>query len=194
MLLMSSAVIAQKRVALVIGNSDYSEDIGVLKNPVNDATDITKALKAMGFTVISKLNANKQQMKKAISQFGKQLVEPDSVGLFYFAGHGVQVKNRNYLVPIGAMIDGETDVEFETIDAGRVLGKMEAAGNGLNLVILDACRDNPFGGSFRSAFSRGLARIPVPKGSMILYAASPGEKAADGEGRNGVLRITCSRS
>ena len=187
MLILCNSVLAQNRIALVIGNSAYGKEIGNLENPKHDARDIATALTALGFSVTQKLDADKRQMKQAISQFGKQLVQPDSVGLFYFAGHGVQVKNRNYLIPIGATIDGETDVEYEAIDAGRVLGKMEAAGNNLNLVILDACRDNPFGGSFRASYSRGLTRIPVPKGSMILYAASPGEKAADGQGRNGVF-------
>jgi len=187
MLVLGNPALAQKRIALVIGNSAYGEEIGNLKNPENDARDIANALVALGFSVTKKFNADKRQMRQAINQFGKQLAQPNSVGLFYFAGHGVQVKNRNYLIPVGAAIDGETDVEYEAIDAGRILGKMEAAGNSLNLVILDACRDNPFDGSFRAAYSRGLTRIPVPRGSMILYAASPGEKAADGQGRNGVF-------
>jgi len=182
--MMASTVFAEKRVALVIGNATYK--IAPLKNPVNDASSISSALSQLGFEVTTKLNANKRTMKQAISKFGKALAQPNTVGLFYFAGHGIQVKNRNYLIPINSTIEGEADVEFEGIDAGRILGQMESAGNNLNLVILDACRDNPFGGSFRSA-KRGLARVNVPKGSMILYAASPGERAADGTGKNGVF-------
>jgi len=186
MLSLGNTALAQKRIALVIGNSAYDKSIGALKNPVNDATDIAKTLSQLGFQVNRKLNATKKQMKQAISQFGKQLSERNTVGLFYFAGHGVQVNNRNYLIPIGSDIQGEADVEYEAVDAGRILGQMEAAGNDLNLVFLDACRDNPFGGSFRSS-QRGLARIPVPRGSMIIYAASPGERASDGKGRNGIF-------
>ena len=184
LLMMYTTAIAEKRIALVIGNATYKT--APLKNPVNDASSIARALSQLGFKVTTKLNANKRTMKTAISQFGKALAQPNTVGLFYFAGHGIQVKNRNYLIPIHAVIDGEADVEFEGIDAGRILGQMDNAGNNLNLVILDACRDNPFGGSFRSA-KRGLARVNVPKGSMILYAASPGERAADGTGKNSIF-------
>jgi len=184
LLIFSYTAFAEERIALVIGNSAYKTL--PLSNPVNDASDIAHVLSTLGFSVTKKLNADQRQMKKAISEFGKALSRPDAVGLFYFAGHGVQFKNRNYLIPVGVAIESEADVEFEGIDAGRVLGQMENAGNNLNLVILDACRDNPFGGSFRST-KRGLARIVAPKGSMILYAASPGEKAADGKGRNGIF-------
>jgi len=107
------------------------------------------------------------------------------IGLFYFAGHGIQVKGINYLIPVDAEIETESDVEYEAVDAGRILGKMEDAGNDLNIVIVDACRDNPFARSFRSS-SRGLARMDAPKGSIIVYATAPGKVAADGEGRNGI--------
>ena len=184
LLMITSAAFAEKRIALVIGNATYKT--APLKNPVNDASSISSALTQLGFEVTMKLNANKRTMKTEISKFGKALAQPNTVGLFYYAGHGIQVDNRNFLIPVNSTINGEADVEFEGIDAGRILGQMEKAGNNLNLVILDACRDNPFGGSFRSA-KRGLARISAPKGSMIIYAASPGERADDGAGENGVF-------
>jgi uncharacterized caspase-like protein len=123
-------------------------------------------------------------MKEAIRAFGKRL-QKGGVGLFYFAGHGMQMKGRNYLIPVDAKIESASDVEYEAVDAGRVLGKMEDAGNTLNIVILDACRDNPFARGFRSS-TQGLARMDAPTGSLIAYSTSPGNVAADGEGRNGI--------
>lgn len=172
----------ENRIALVIGNGNYS--VSPLRNPVNDASDIAAVLQKLGFYVIVKTDADQRAMENSIRDFGKKL-RSGGVGLFYFAGHGMQVKGRNYLIPIGADIESESDVKYEAVDAGRVLGKMEDADNDLNIVILDACRDNPFARSFRSS-SRGLARMDAPKGSIIAYATAPGMVAADGEGRNGV--------
>jgi hypothetical protein len=107
------------------------------------------------------------------------------VGLFYFSGHGVQINGRNYIIPVGARVKGERDVEYESVDVGRVLGKMEDAGNRMNLVILDACRDNPFARSFRSAAS-GLAAMDAASGTFIAYATAPGRTADDGTGANGL--------
>jgi len=177
-----SSVVAQ-RMALVIGNSSYSE--APLKNPVNDANDISKALKRLDFKVTTITNANKRAMSKAIKKFGKSLNKND-VGLFYFAGHGMQVQGRNYLIPVGSNIEDEDDLEFDAIDAALVLAKMESAGNGLNIVMLDACRNNPFARSFRSS-NRGLARMDTPKGSMLVYATGKNAVAADGDGRNGLF-------
>ena len=171
-----------RRIALVIGNGSYKSS--PLKNPVNDATDIANALRNLGFSVILKTNANQRTMEEAIRDFGKKL-RLGGVGLFYFAGHGLQIDGRNYLIPINANIETESDVRYEAVDAGRVLGKMEDAGNNLNLVILDACRDNPFARSFRTSI-KGLARMDAPKGSLIAYATAPGSVAADGYGRNGI--------
>ncbi|MFA5182180.1 MAG: caspase family protein [Syntrophales bacterium] len=171
----------EQRTALVIGNGSYSN--GSLKNPVNDATDMASALKRLGFNVILKTNVRLRDMDSSIREFGRKLSKSD-VGLFYFAGHGIQVSGVNYLIPVGANIEKEEDVRYEAIDAGRVLSEMAHANNGLNIVILDACRNNPFARSFRSE-SRGLAIIGhVPKGSFISYATSPGDLARDGEGRN----------
>jgi cyclophilin family peptidyl-prolyl cis-trans isomerase/uncharacterized caspase-like protein len=171
----------EQRTALIIGNGSYSN--GSLKNPVNDATDIASTLKRLGFNVVLKTNVRLRDMDSSIREFGKKLSKSD-VGLFYFAGHGIQVSGVNYLIPVGANIEKEEDVRYEAIDAGRVLSEMAYANNGLNIIILDACRNNPFARSFRSE-SRGLAIIGhVPKGSFISYATSPGDLARDGEGRN----------
>lgn len=171
------------KYALIIGNGDYKSS--PLKNTKNDATDIAKTLKDKGFKVQRVINANHRKMVTAIRKFGNKLYK-GGIGLFYYAGHGVQVKGRNYLVPINADIQDEDDVEFNTVDAGFILTKMESANNTMNIIILDACRDNPFARSFRSA-SRGLAKMDAPKGSIIIYATSPGSIAADGDGRNGVF-------
>ncbi len=171
----------ESRLALVIGNGNYPS--ARLINPVNDATDMAATLKRLGFTVILKKNARHQEMEEAIRDFGNRL-KRGGVGLFFYAGHGLQISGQNYLIPIGARINRETDVKFQAVDAEMVLDEMANAGNNLNIVILDACRDNPFSRSFRSA-SRGLAIIPsAPKGSFITYSTSPGKVAADGSGRN----------
>jgi uncharacterized caspase-like protein len=171
----------ERRIALVIGNGAYNQ--GALKNPVNDAQDIAKRLSSLGFEVRLEQNVGRRVMEEAISAMGEAL-KKGGVGLFYYAGHGVQIGGRNFLIPVGAHIDKETDVQFEAVDAARVLAEMDYAGNQFNLVILDACRDNPFARSFRSA-SRGLAIISLaPTGTIIAYATSPGQTAADGEGRN----------
>jgi len=174
--------IRERRLALVIGNSSYKS--APLRNPANDAQDMATTLKGLGFDVMHKENADQRTMKRGIREFGKKL-RNGGMGLFYYAGHGVQVKGRKYLIPIGAQIDTESEVEYEAVDAGRVLGQMEDAGNDLNIAILDACRDNPFIRSFRTV-TRGLARMDAPKGSIVAYSTAPGEVAADGEGRNGV--------
>lgn len=172
---------SEQRIALVIGNGAYSS--GPLKNPVNDATDLAAALKRTGFTVTLKKNANLQEMVESIEDFGNSL-KRGGVGLFYYAGHGVQVNSVNYLLPINARINKESDVRFQAVEAGRILAEMENANNGLNIVILDACRDNPFGKSFRSA-TRGLAIVAnAPSGTFISYSTGAGQVARDGDGRN----------
>lgn len=174
--------VAKRRLALVIGNSSYKAS--PLKNPVNDARDMAAVLKKLGFTVLLKTDADQKTMERSIREFGNQL-KSGGVGLFYFSGHGLQVYGRNYLVPVDAEIESSSDVKFEGVDAGRVLGKMQDAGNGLNIIILDACRDNPFARSFRSS-EQGLAKMDAPTGSILAYATAPGSVAADGSGRNGL--------
>jgi hypothetical protein len=171
----------ERRIALVIGNSAYSS--GPLKNPVNDAADMAAALRRTGFTVTLKKDANLQEMVEAIEDFGNNL-KKGGVGLFYYAGHGVQVSGVNYLLPISARINKESDVRFQAVDAGRILAEMENANNSLNIVLLDACRDNPFGRTFRNA-SRGLAIVTnAPTGTFISYSTGAGQVARDGTGKN----------
>ncbi len=170
------------RYALVIGNSAYKDK--PLKNPANDAKDMGRTLQRLGFDVQLKTDVTLRDMEEAIREFGVRL-KRGGVGLFYYAGHGVQVQGVNYLVPIGSKISSESDAKFECVDAGRVLGKMEDAGNELNIVILDACRNNPFARSFRSV-EQGLARMDAPTGSIVAYATAPNAVASDGKGQNGM--------
>ena len=170
-------------MALVIGNSDY--DASPLSNPVNDADDMETVLRKLKFTVIKGTNLNKRGMLNHLSRFSTASRQAD-VGLFFFGGHGIQFNNRNYLIPVGCTVADQTDVEFEGLDAGRVISKMESAGSRLNIVILDACRNNPFHRSFRSS-AQGLARMDAPKGTIIAYATSPGSVASDDTGRNGTF-------
>jgi formylglycine-generating enzyme required for sulfatase activity len=172
----------EQRVALVIGNSSYEST--PLRNPVNDARAIGKALGDLGFEVIQRENIDQKEMKKEIQLFGQRLLK-GGVGLFYFAGHGMQVNGRNYLIPVGSSIEHEKQVEYEAVDMGSVLTEMEYARNRLNIVILDACRDNPFARSFRSS-SFGLASVNAPSGTLIAYATAPGSVANDGAGDNGL--------
>ncbi|WP_295457822.1 caspase family protein [uncultured Thiodictyon sp.] len=184
LLVAGSAVADGGRRALVIGNGAYAE--GALANPVNDATDFAAKLRGLGFQADLLLDADQRAMDQAIHTFTRALTGEGTVGLFYFAGHGVEYEGRNYLIPIGAAIRGAVDLRYEAVDAGRVLDGMAESGNGLNLVVLDACRNNPFPNAFRSA-SRGLARLTPAKGTLILYATQPGAVASDGGGRNGVF-------
>jgi formylglycine-generating enzyme required for sulfatase activity len=180
---LNPALAQQRRIALVIGNAAY--ETGPLRNPVNDATDMAALLQRLGFEVSLLKDAKLRAMEDAIEAFSQKL-RKGGVGLFYFAGHGVQVAGENYIVPIGSRISREQDVRFETIQVGRVLGGMEDAGNDINLIILDACRDNPFARSFRSGAQRGLAVSQAVRGSLMAYATAPGKTAADGNARNGV--------
>lgn len=182
--LSTQSAAAQERLALLIGNGAYAS--GALANPVNDATDMAERLRGYGFGVTLLTDADQRTMEQAIRRFTRDLSGEGKVGLFYFAGHGVEHDGHNFLVPIGADIQGEVDLRYEAVDAGRVLDGMAAAGNGLNLVMLDACRNNPYRSAFRSA-GRGLARMDPAKGNLILYATQPGSVAGDGSGRNGVF-------
>ena len=170
----------EKRVALVIGNSAYKE--APLKNPVNDARDVASALRKLGFEVIEKTNVSQKEMNRAIVQFGEKLTT-DTVALFYYAGHGIQVKGKNYLIPVDAQIQSEASIRSEAVDVDGVLDQLTVSS--LNIVILDACRNNPFERRFRS-LGGGLAQMDAPKGSLIAYATAPGKTAADGDSRNGL--------
>jgi uncharacterized caspase-like protein len=166
----------EPRAALVIGNSAYASS--PLANPVNDAEAVAALLEKRNFKVTLLKNADLQKMEAAIEIFGQSLGS-GGVGLFFYAGHGMQIEGQNYLIPVGAQIENERDVKFNALNVGKVLGKMEDAGNRLNLVFLDACRDNPFARSFRTA-TTGLAQMDAPSGTLIAYATAPGKLAADG--------------
>jgi len=175
-------VMTSQRVALVIGNATYP--VAPLKNPVNDAKAISQSLQELGFEVTSLENLSLNDMKRAIRAFGEK-TRTASVRLFYYAGHGMQVNGENYLLPVDTTINKEEEVEYVAVNAGFVLAQMENINDSLNIVILDACRNNPFARSSRSA-TRGLATINAPTGTLVAYATAPGSVAADGEGSNGL--------
>lgn len=181
---------SEKRIALVIGNARYAAS--PLRNPVNDAREMAQVLRIHGFAVTIRENAGQKEMQKAIIDFGARLKE-GGVGLFYYSGHGVQMDGRNYMVPVNATITSEPEVEVESVDVAYVLARMGGAQNRLNIVILDACRDNPFARSFKSA-TRGLATIDAPAGTIIAYATAPGKVARDGEGPNGLYTAELLRT
>ena len=173
----------EAKLALVFGNSSYKK--APLRNPVNDARLIAEMLEASGFQVVRAENASLREMRRAVRDFGDRLKESGGVGLFYFAGHGIQVRGENYLVSIDSDIQREEEIAEDSISAQLVLDKMLAAGNRMNIIILDACRDNPFSGRSRSSGS-GLASMNAGVGSLIAYATAPGMVAADGAGKNGL--------
>jgi len=169
-----------KRIALVIGNANYNS--APLKNPLNDAADISAALRQSGFEVIDQRNVTLQEMTRGIREFGDKLLKSD-VGLVYYSGHGLEVKGRNYLLPVNASMIREDEIAFQAIDANLILEKMNTAKKSVNILIVDACRDNPFARSFRST-NRGLAQMDAPTGTIVSFSTSPGKTASDGDGRN----------
>ncbi|GAB2174472.1 caspase family protein [Dongia sp. agr-C8] len=175
----------EPRIALVIGNADYADAIK-LANPAKDAALIGSTLEKLGFEVILVTNAAQKPMQRAIVAFGDRLAEagPNAVGLFYYAGHGLQLDGQNFLVPTDADISREVDVEINGVSADLVLKQMAYGGSRVNIVILDACRNNPLARDFRSvAPSQGFAEIrSKPKGTFISYSTAPGEVAVDGDG------------
>lgn len=180
----AAAASSGPRYALIIGNSQYGALLGRLPNPVNDAQSVAAALRAVGFDVDLVLDADQKGMKRAISRFGERLsTARGATGLFYYAGHGIQSRGTNYLIPVSAPIEREADLDLEAVAADTVLAQMEDAGAATSIVILDACRNMPLARSFRSS-SRGLARMDAPNGSFIAYSTAPGSTAADGDGRN----------
>lgn len=169
------------RVALVIGNGTYKH-LPRLANPANDANLIATTLRLAGFKLIGgkpQTDLEDTEFRRVIRQFGAEL-QGGAVGLFYYAGHGIQLKGANYLVPVGANPSSAADVDFELVDAELVLKQMEAAGSKLNFVIFDACRNNPFGGRGLRDSGGGLARMKAPTGTLISYATQPGNVALDG--------------
>jgi len=175
----------QNRLALVIGNGEY-EYAGTLRNPVNDALSMKKAFVLVGFEVLDYYNLTQSEMKRAIDNFGMSLKDYD-VGLFFYAGHGIQLKGLNYLIPVDANLLSEQYIEYDCVQADRILGLMDASQVDVNIIILDACRNNPFERSWtRSSEGRGLAHMDAPAGTLIAYATAPGRTASDGSGVNGL--------
>jgi Caspase domain len=171
----------ESRLALVIGNASYKS--APLLNPVNDARLIETALREAGFEVMKAENATLREMRRLVRDFGDRLRASGGVGLFYYAGHGVQVRGENYLVSVDSDIRNEDEVADDAINAQLVLEKMESAGNRVNLIVLDACRNNPFAVKSRAAVS-GLATMNAPSGSLVAYSTAPGAVAEDGAGAN----------
>ena len=175
---------AESKIALIIGNSSYK--VGPLKNPVNDAKLMGETLKKIGFKLVGggpQLDLTREQLSMRILEFGDQLRSTKGVGIFYFAGHGVQLKGQNYLIPIGAKLEREEHIGIYGVPVDHVLEQMEDADNKLNLMILDACRNNPFVSSTRS-LTRGVKLNAAPSGTLILYATRPGMVSLDGDSSN----------
>ena len=183
--LIGSPAKADKRVALVVGNSSY-RNITRLDNPRNDASLMAETLRSIGFELVggrALIDLDKASLDKAVQDFGNQLTAA-GVALFYYAGHGVQVRGSNYMVPVGANPAKEADVDFQMVDVALVLRQMEGSGTRLNLVILDACRNNPLAGRGLRSTDGGLAQMRAPEGTLISYATQPGNVAQDGDGGN----------
>jgi hypothetical protein len=175
---------AIRHTALVVGNAAYT-DAGALANPTNDADDIAAVLAKRDFAVIRKTDCTHKQMDIALKEFRATLKDSD-VGLFFFAGHGMQIDGENYLAAIDTDVDTETDAKHSSLPLNRVIETLEKSGTATNIIVLDACRNNPFERKWqRSASLRGLAPVYAPKGTIIAYATSPGQVAGDGSGRNG---------
>lgn len=185
LLFASAAAIADKRVALVVGNSAY-QHVARLDNPANDARLMAETLAGLGFILSGggpQLDLDDAGFRRAVQAFGRDLQGAD-VALFFYAGHGLQVRGVNYLIPVGANPVREADVDFQMIDINLVLRQMEGSGTRLNLILLDACRNNPFGGRGLRSAAAGLAAMPPVDGTLISFATQPGNVALDGSGRN----------
>jgi tetratricopeptide (TPR) repeat protein len=176
----------QKRIALVIGNANYQ--VENLVTPLNDATDMAKALEELGFEVILLKDSSKREMDEGLDRFST-LIKQGYVGLFYYAGHGIQIQQENYLIPVNAQIFTERDVQEQSIPLATILSEMANAGNQLNIVILDACRNNPFRSFSRSLSSSGGLATPAEtaSGTLIVFATAPGKVASNGRGLNGLF-------
>ena len=187
----SSSLAGGDRIALLIGNGAYTETTR-LRNPPNDVADMAQALERLGFEVLLLVDGDKLTIERGIRAFGELLTGAE-VGLFFYAGHGLQVNGRNYIVPTNAKLVHERDLLFEAIDVGLPISIMEQSGVPMSLVILDACRDNPLARTLARSIrslgrstkvGRGLASIEGARGTLIAYGAAPGDIAADGDGRN----------
>lgn len=176
------ASINQKRLALIIGNGKYIKEDYQLRNPVNDATDIAEKLKKLGFDVMIYTDQDNKGMNETIVNFGNKSKDYD-VALFYYAGHGIGYRGLNYMVPIDASLIDETDVPYDCVNMNRVLDAMEKGGNNMKLIVLDACRNNPFARSWHRGIgdeNQGLEQLIAPTGTFIFYSTEPKRTAADG--------------
>jgi uncharacterized caspase-like protein len=171
------------RIALAVGNNRYQQ-LPPLKNAARDASALGEQLVSAGFAVTARIDAPKKALEASITQFCADLQARKGVGLFYFAGHGLQLEWRNYLVPVDAQIRGADDVRTGATDLAVLLEGLAKASNPLNIVILDACRDNPF--AVEGGTGRGLSQMDAPVGTFLAYATAPGNTASDGEGDNGL--------
>lgn len=185
--------LAQERIALVIGNSSYST-VAALDNPTRDAELIASTLEQIDFQVTLLIDATQNEMKQALSDFGRSLRNggADTTGLFYYAGHGVQSFGNNYLLPVDVSLNDAADLDLEGVEAQSVLRQMASARNRTNFVILDACRNNPFA-DMAEFDSPGLAEMKAPTGTFLSYATSPGAVALDGTGQNSPFTLALSR-
>ncbi len=171
------------KFALIIGNSNYKHS--PLKNPVNDAKAISDTLRNTGFNVAVKLDATQAELSSAVQGFTQTLAESKGIGLFYFAGHGLQLAWRNYMIPVDADIRSAADIQKQGVEVGTLLSGITRAVNPLNVIILDACRDNPFG-SLGGVDQKGLSQMDAPPSTLLAYATAPGNVASDGDGANGL--------
>ena len=173
-----------KKVALVIGNANYSW-IEALNNPGNDAIAMKQSLEKIGFDVQLRLDGTKDEIVRDLNKFGDRITDKNTIGLFFYAGHGVQIENQNYLIPVDATLEADSLPNFELVSLSILMRELKRADNIANIIILDACRNNPYN-QLSSSNSKGLAEMNYPKRNdlLIAYATSPGEVALDGIGPN----------
>jgi Caspase domain len=172
------------RIALIIGNSAYPGNMA-LANPSNDAKDMAEMLRSMGFGVVEIIDGNRMQMLNAIARAGQALSSRQGVGMLFYAGHGLQLDWHNFMIPVDAKLASTGDVTKQTVDIDTVMNTFKAAGTRMNIVVLDACRDNPFADG-KTASGKGLAPLDAPTGTFLAYATAPGNVAQDGTGKNGL--------
>jgi uncharacterized caspase-like protein len=178
------SLVRAPKVALVLGNSNY-KTVPALRNPANDANAITAALKGFGFDVTLKLDGNRSEMEAVITNYTRRLAQGRGVGVFYYAGHGLQLSWTNFLVPVDAAIRTPEDVQTSCVDLSILIDGVRNAANPMNIIILDACRVNPFEPNFTLP-NKGLSQMDAPNDTLLAYATAPGNVAADGDGANGL--------